>query len=208
MLDAIQEFPSSASSVAMTATTTTTAPMGGIGNPRESTFWAELGEPTTTPPPNLKDTEEISQGEKRKRKDGEDDSMNNWSGQQREGGSSTSELHEKTEEEEEANKKKVKKVKKTPSDSAARTCSNCASQNTPSWRKGLEGETLCNACGLHLKIYHTARPKSLQHQHPGKRIIKHKMEPMFSPAPLGAVAPLSQLPDVLNLDDDDDEKDD
>lgn len=41
-------------------------------------------------------------------------------------------------------------------------CSNCHTLKTPLWRKDREGNTLCNACGLFLKLHGTTRPLSLK----------------------------------------------
>lgn len=41
-------------------------------------------------------------------------------------------------------------------------CSNCGTLKTPLWRKDPEGNTLCNACGLFLKLHGTTRPLSLK----------------------------------------------
>ncbi|EIM21184.1 iron transporter biosynthesis regulating transcription factor, partial [Wallemia mellicola CBS 633.66] len=41
-------------------------------------------------------------------------------------------------------------------------CSNCGTSNTPLWRRGLNDQTLCNACGLYEKNRNTPRPTTLQ----------------------------------------------
>lgn len=41
-------------------------------------------------------------------------------------------------------------------------CHNCHTLNTPLWRKDPEGNTLCNACGLFLKLHGSTRPLSLK----------------------------------------------
>lgn len=41
-------------------------------------------------------------------------------------------------------------------------CSNCHASKTPLWRKDPQGNTLCNACGLFLKLHGTTRPLSLK----------------------------------------------
>lgn len=41
-------------------------------------------------------------------------------------------------------------------------CSNCGTTKTPLWRKDPSGNTLCNACGLFLKLHGTMRPLSLK----------------------------------------------
>ncbi|CAO3661101.1 unnamed protein product [Rhizopus stolonifer] len=41
-------------------------------------------------------------------------------------------------------------------------CSNCGTTTTPLWRRNPEGNTLCNACGLFLKLHGVVRPLSLK----------------------------------------------
>lgn len=36
-------------------------------------------------------------------------------------------------------------------------CANCGSTRTPLWRRGPDGNTLCNACGLHFKTHNSLR---------------------------------------------------
>lgn len=42
------------------------------------------------------------------------------------------------------------------------TCTNCSTQTTPLWRRNPEGQPLCNACGLFLKLHGVVRPLSLK----------------------------------------------
>jgi len=37
-------------------------------------------------------------------------------------------------------------------------CANCKVEKSPTWRKGLNGQTLCNACGLFFKQHKSNRP--------------------------------------------------
>ncbi|KAK0615779.1 hypothetical protein B0T17DRAFT_510354 [Bombardia bombarda] len=46
--------------------------------------------------------------------------------------------------------------------SAPTTCTNCCTQTTPLWRRNPEGQPLCNACGLFLKLHGVVRPLSLK----------------------------------------------
>ena len=41
-------------------------------------------------------------------------------------------------------------------------CSNCNTTKTPLWRRNPEGQPLCNACGLFLKLHGVVRPLSLK----------------------------------------------
>lgn len=41
-------------------------------------------------------------------------------------------------------------------------CTNCATTTTPLWRRNPEGQPLCNACGLFLKLHGVVRPLSLK----------------------------------------------
>ncbi|KAF5659737.1 nitrogen regulatory area [Fusarium heterosporum] len=45
---------------------------------------------------------------------------------------------------------------------APTTCTNCFTQTTPLWRRNPEGQPLCNACGLFLKLHGVVRPLSLK----------------------------------------------
>ncbi|KAG4100640.1 hypothetical protein H8356DRAFT_1035820 [Neocallimastix lanati (nom. inval.)] len=42
--------------------------------------------------------------------------------------------------------------------SVKHVCANCKIEKTPTWRKGLNGQTLCNACGLFFKHHKSHRP--------------------------------------------------
>ncbi|KAI9261279.1 hypothetical protein EDC94DRAFT_609721 [Helicostylum pulchrum] len=41
-------------------------------------------------------------------------------------------------------------------------CTNCTTTTTPLWRRNPEGHSLCNACGLFLKLHGVVRPLSLK----------------------------------------------
>lgn len=41
-------------------------------------------------------------------------------------------------------------------------CTNCCTRTTPLWRRNPEGQPLCNACGLFLKLHGVVRPLSLK----------------------------------------------
>lgn len=42
------------------------------------------------------------------------------------------------------------------------SCTNCRTQTTPLWRRNPDGQPLCNACGLFLKLHGVVRPLSLK----------------------------------------------
>ncbi|KAL0065597.1 hypothetical protein AAF712_007375 [Marasmius tenuissimus] len=44
-------------------------------------------------------------------------------------------------------------------------CSNCGATHTPLWRRGLNDELNCNACGLYCKLHKRPRPKSMRNAH-------------------------------------------
>ncbi|WEW61392.1 Sodium- and chloride-dependent GABA transporter 1 [Emydomyces testavorans] len=52
--------------------------------------------------------------------------------------------------------------KATEQPNAPPTCANCFTQTTPLWRRNPEGQPLCNACGLFLKLHGVVRPLSLK----------------------------------------------
>jgi len=43
-------------------------------------------------------------------------------------------------------------------DALEKRCSNCHCAETPSWRRGVSNELLCNACGLFQKLHGKSRP--------------------------------------------------
>lgn len=53
-------------------------------------------------------------------------------------------------------------------ESLALQCANCGSTRTPLWRRGPDGNTLCNACGLHFKTHNSLRAPP-----PDQSIIHH-----------------------------------
>ncbi|KAL1741293.1 hypothetical protein HDZ31DRAFT_45763 [Schizophyllum fasciatum] len=48
-------------------------------------------------------------------------------------------------------------------------CSNCGATHTPLWRRGLNDELNCNACGLYCKLHKRPRPKSMRNSTDGGR---------------------------------------
>lgn len=53
-------------------------------------------------------------------------------------------------------------VNTVTADDKPTSCTNCHTQTTPLWRRNPEGEPLCNACGLFLKLHGVVRPLSLK----------------------------------------------
>ncbi|KAJ3271985.1 hypothetical protein HDV01_004757 [Terramyces sp. JEL0728] len=41
-------------------------------------------------------------------------------------------------------------------------CFNCNTTDTPLWRRDLEGNSICNACGLYYKLHGSHRPKEMK----------------------------------------------
>ncbi|KAJ4005084.1 Sodium- and chloride-dependent GABA transporter 1 [Fusarium irregulare] len=63
---------------------------------------------------------------------------------------------------------------------APTTCTNCFTQTTPLWRRNPEGQPLCNACGLFLKLHGVVRPLSLKTD-----VIKKRNRGSGSNVPVG-----------------------
>lgn len=53
-------------------------------------------------------------------------------------------------------------------------CANCKVDKTPLWRRGMNGQVLCNACGLYLKARNVQRPISLQRMPKIRRVYVSK----------------------------------
>ncbi|CAD6890502.1 unnamed protein product [Tilletia controversa] len=69
-------------------------------------------------------------------------------------------------------------------------CSNCGTSTTPLWRKDREGNTVCNACGLFMKLHGNARPVKMRADVIKKRVrYDNPLSPTGSGmSPLGAGA--------------------
>ena len=61
------------------------------------------------------------------------------------------------------------------------TCTNCYTRTTPLWRRNPEGQPLCNACGLFLKLHGVVRPLSLKTD-----VIKKRNRGSGATAPVGS----------------------
>ncbi|KAI9787874.1 MAG: hypothetical protein M1816_007360 [Peltula sp. TS41687] len=66
-------------------------------------------------------------------------------------------------------------------------CTNCFTQTTPLWRRNPEGQPLCNACGLFLKLHGVVRPLSLKTD-----IIKKRNRGSGSSLPVGGASTRSK----------------
>ncbi|OZJ04667.1 hypothetical protein BZG36_02887 [Bifiguratus adelaidae] len=59
-------------------------------------------------------------------------------------------------------------------------CTNCKTTTTPLWRRNPEGQPLCNACGLFLKLHGVVRPLSLKTDVIKKRNRNGSVNPSIS----------------------------
>ena len=41
-------------------------------------------------------------------------------------------------------------------------CSNCKTQTTSLWRRNIQGQIVCNACGLYVKLHKKDRPMDMR----------------------------------------------
>lgn len=62
----------------------------------------------------------------------------------------------------EEEKKKDKKTSNNNIMDGNVSCTNCHTKTTPLWRRNADGQPLCNACGLFLKLHGVVRPLSLK----------------------------------------------
>lgn len=79
--------------------------------------------------------------------------------------------------------------KNTDANGAPTTCTNCFTQTTPLWRRNPEGQPLCNACGLFLKLHGVVRPLSLKTD-----VIKKRNRGSGNSAPVSATSTRSKKP--------------
>ncbi|GKT62342.1 nitrogen regulatory protein area [Colletotrichum tofieldiae] len=77
--------------------------------------------------------------------------------------------------------------------SAPTTCTNCFTQTTPLWRRNPEGQPLCNACGLFLKLHGVVRPLSLKTD-----VIKKRNRGSGASLPVGGTSTRSKKSAVAN----------
>ncbi|KAI8984201.1 hypothetical protein BDF20DRAFT_858562 [Mycotypha africana] len=74
---------------------------------------------------------------------------------------------------------------------SATECANCGTTTTPLWRRGPNGETICNACGLYLKARNALRPPSLKRAANRKQPKNTNHMPSTSHASSGTSSTLS-----------------
>ncbi|KAG6908727.1 hypothetical protein DXG01_003572 [Tephrocybe rancida] len=55
-------------------------------------------------------------------------------------------------------------------------CTNCGATHTPLWRRGLNDELNCNACGLYCKLHKRPRPKSMRNTHGERAQVPPRQE--------------------------------
>lgn len=88
--------------------------------------------------------------------------------------------------------KSLEKPKEETKDPTKPTeCQNCHTVKTPLWRKDPSGNTLCNACGLFLKLHGTMRPLSLKTDVIKKRCSRRSSNAVRSAASSVPVTPSS-----------------
>ncbi|GCC17441.1 hypothetical protein chiPu_0021532 [Chiloscyllium punctatum] len=101
---------------------------------------------------------------------------------------------------------------------AGTQCANCHTSTTTLWRRNINGDPVCNACGLYYKLHHVNRPLTMKKDgiqtrnrkvsNKSKRVKKSQehfgelpkdMGNEGSPFPLGSAAFQSQLTSVGHM---------
>lgn len=70
------------------------------------------------------------------------------------------------------------------------SCSNCHTATTTLWRRNAEGEPVCNACGLYMKLHGIPRPLAMKKE----GIQTRKRKPKNVNKDASSAAPFSSLP--------------
>ncbi|XP_059810500.1 transcription factor GATA-4-like [Hypanus sabinus] len=70
------------------------------------------------------------------------------------------------------------------------SCSNCHTTTTTLWRRNAEGEPVCNACGLYMKLHGIPRPLAMKKE----GIQTRKRKPKNVNKDTSSAAPFSSLP--------------
>ncbi|KAJ3090780.1 putative electron transfer flavoprotein subunit, partial [Physocladia obscura] len=99
------------------------------------------------------------------------------------GGNGDSNGNEEREKEEEA---ETETDKNKDDKTAGNTCINCATTETPLWRRDASGNVMCNACGLHLRLHGVMRQRTSQ------KLIRRRVRASATSAAAAAAAPSSQ----------------
>ncbi|XP_004456890.1 transcription factor GATA-5 isoform X2 [Dasypus novemcinctus] len=69
-------------------------------------------------------------------------------------------------------------------------CTNCHTTTTTLWRRNAEGEPVCNACGLYMKLHGVPRPLAMKKEN----IQTRKRKPRGAAPPRGAAAGSTAAP--------------
>ncbi|XP_056130155.1 transcription factor GATA-5 [Lampris incognitus] len=77
---------------------------------------------------------------------------------------------------------KPQKRLQTTSRRAGLCCTNCHTSTTTLWRRNAEGEPVCNACGLYMKLHGVPRPLAMKKESIQTRKRKPKMPKTKTPA--------------------------
>ncbi|KAI0326997.1 hypothetical protein GY45DRAFT_1309531 [Cubamyces sp. BRFM 1775] len=62
-------------------------------------------------------------------------------------------------------------------------CTNCGTVTTPQWRRGDDGKSICNACGLYYRTKHVPRPLSLGRTSTAQSATHPNAKPAAPPSP-------------------------
>ncbi|VDC07670.1 unnamed protein product [Peniophora sp. CBMAI 1063] len=73
-------------------------------------------------------------------------------------------------------------------------CSNCGATHTPLWRRGLNDELNCNACGLYCKLHKRPRPKTMRGQPAHARQVEASASASASTTGGPRVEPIEAIP--------------
>ncbi|XP_024231292.2 transcription factor GATA-5 [Oncorhynchus tshawytscha] len=93
---------------------------------------------------------------------------------------------------------KPQKRLQTTSRRAGLCCTNCLTSTTTLWRRNAEGEPVCNACGLYMKLHGVPRPLAMKKESIQTRKRKPKM-PKSKPSSGGLSASGTNSPSSLSV---------
>ncbi|KAI0369774.1 hypothetical protein BV20DRAFT_967439 [Pilatotrama ljubarskyi] len=77
-----------------------------------------------------------------------------------------------------------------PSANSELACTNCGTVTTPQWRRGDDGKSICNACGLYYRTKHVPRPLSLGRTSTTQSATHPNAKPSVPPSPFQSPAPV------------------